>query len=108
MGDSGWTDDFYEIGKRFAPLDVAMIPIAAYEPRWIMQPIHVNPEEAVQIHQAVGPRLSIAMHWGTFPLADEPFDEPLKRLKEALADAELTSDDFCVMQHGETRQLTAK
>lgn len=75
-GDTGYGPDFADIGRRFAPIDVAMIPIGAYDPRGFMQPVHVNPEEAVRIHQDVGSRLSLAMHWGTFRLTLEPLDDP--------------------------------
>ena len=68
---------------RFAPIDLAAIPIGAYEPRWFMQIMHVNPEEAVQIHQDLRARHSVAMHWGTFILTDEPLDEPPHRLAAA-------------------------
>jgi len=104
-GDTGYSADFAEIGRRFASIDLAMIPIGAYEPRWFMQAMHVNPEEAVKIHQDVQARYSVGMHWGTFRLTDEPFDEPPKRLATAVKSAGIAADRFFVMQHGETRKL---
>ncbi len=101
-GDTGYGPDFADIGARFAPIDVAMIPIGAYDPRGFMQPVHVDPEEAVRIHRDVGSRLSLAMHWGTFRLTLEPMEEPPRRLAEALAAQGLNPDAFRVMQHGET------
>ena len=104
-GDTGYSKDFADIGKRFAPIDLALIPIGAYNPRGFMRPVHVDPEEAVRIHQDVGSTLSVGMHWGTFRLTLEPLDEPPRRLAQALSDAKIPPERFWVMQHGETRLL---
>lgn len=104
-GDSGYSPDFKDIGQRFGPMDLSLIPIGAYEPRWFMQSMHVNPEEAVQIHQDVHSRCSVAMHWGTFRLTPEPMDEPPRRLAAAREGAGVGVDEFLVMQHGETRRM---
>jgi N-acyl-phosphatidylethanolamine-hydrolysing phospholipase D len=101
-GDTGYGPDFTAIGARFAPIDVAMIPIGAYDPRGFMRPVHVDPEEAVRIHQDVGSRLSLGMHWGTFRLTLEPLDEPPQRLRAALDAAGIPADRFRVLAHGET------
>lgn len=107
-GDSGYSPDFKEIGHRLGPFKLAAIPIGAYEPRWFMKPMHVNPQEAVQVHQDVKSLFSVGMHWGTFPLTYEPPDEPPKRLAAARRSAGLTANEFAVMQHGETRILEAR
>lgn len=104
-GDTGYSRDFHDIGEKFAPMDVSLLPIGAYDPRDFMRPVHVNPEEAVRIHQDVGSRFSVAMHWGTFRLTLEPLDEPPRRLMEALRRDGIEADRFIVMQHGETRNL---
>jgi N-acyl-phosphatidylethanolamine-hydrolysing phospholipase D len=104
-GDTGYSKDFRDIGKRFAPIDLALVPIGAYEPRWFMRAMHVNPEEAVRIHRDVGARRSVAMHWGTFRLTEEPLDEPPRALAQALAAAGVAPEDFWILQHGETRAL---
>jgi N-acyl-phosphatidylethanolamine-hydrolysing phospholipase D len=104
-GDTGYSVDFADIGARFAPIDLALLPIGAYEPRWFMHAMHVNPDEAVQIHQDIGSRQSVAMHWGTFRLTEEPLDEPPHRLRRALDAAGIPHERFWVMQHGETRSL---
>ena len=102
-GDTGYSNDFKDIGERCGPIDIALIPIGAYEPRWFMAPMHVNPEEAVQIHQDVRARVSLAMHWGTFRLTTEPVDEPPKRLAAARAAAGLPAQAFQVLLPGESR-----
>ena len=65
-GDTGYSKDFKDIGKRFPQMDVSLIPIGAYAPRWFMKDMHCHPEEAVQIHLDVNSQKSIGMHWGTF------------------------------------------
>ena len=104
-GDSGYSPDFAEIGRRLGPFDLAAIPIGAYEPRWMMRPHHVNPEEAVQLHLDVRSRRSVAIHWGTFVLTDEPLDEPPKRLRDALHTRGVSEDEFLILRHGETLHL---
>jgi len=100
-GDTGYGKIFRHIGELFAPIDLALLPIGAYDPRWFMSPVHVAPEEAVNIHQDIGARQSVAMHWGTFVLTDEPMDEPPRRLRLAQARQGLSESEFRVMQHGE-------
>jgi N-acyl-phosphatidylethanolamine-hydrolysing phospholipase D len=101
-GDSGYTGVFQEIGRRFGPFDLAAIPIGAYEPRWFMRHHHISPEEAVRVHQDVRAKRSVAIHWGTFRLTDEPLDEPPKALDTALGEAGIPREDFRVLKHGET------
>ncbi|KAF0852774.1 mitochondrial N-acyl-phosphatidylethanolamine-hydrolysing phospholipase D [Andalucia godoyi] len=83
-GDTGYNPElFVEIGRRCGPIDIAAIPIGAYEPRGFMCPQHVNPKEAVMIHKEANVRQSYGIHWGTFILTDEPLDEPPKETKIA-------------------------
>ena len=101
-GDTGYCPVFREIGDRFGPMDLAIIPIGAYEPRWFMKPMHVSPEEAIQIHLDTRARKSVASHWGTFRLTDEPLGEPPVRLRAGLEAAKLTVGEFVVPKIGET------
>ncbi|XP_066448078.1 N-acyl-phosphatidylethanolamine-hydrolyzing phospholipase D isoform X2 [Eleutherodactylus coqui] len=104
-GDTGYCAAFEQIGKRFGPFDVAAIPIGAYEPRWFMKYQHVDPEEAIRIHADVRAKKSIGIHWGTFALANEHYLDPPIKLKEALERYGLTSEEFFVVNHGESRLL---
>ena len=89
-----------------------MIPIGAYEPRWFMQRVHVNPEEAVRIYQdviaahpaAAGP-LMLAIHWGTFRLTAEPMDEPPRLTVERWRSVGLDAERLWVARFGKTRSL---
>ena len=84
-GDTGYWRHFREIRARCGPIDVALLPIGAYEPRWFMAPVHLNPAEALRAGRELGARRLVAMHWGTFDLADEPIDEPPRELARRLA-----------------------
>lgn len=101
-GDSGYFSGFEQIGAQFAPIRLAMIPIGAYRPRWFMHPIHINPEEAVKVHQEVGAQFSVGMHWGTFAMAEEPKREPPIYLGKAKEEAGLQEDGFVTMAFGES------
>ena len=102
-GDTGYFGGFAEIGKRFGPIDLAAMPIGAYLPREMMGFVHVNPEEAVRAAVDVGARRVLAMHFGTFDLADEPLDEPPQRFRAEAARLGLGEDRAWVMKVGETR-----
>jgi len=83
-GDTGYNDRIFTgIGERCGPFDFALIPVGGYDPRWFMKDMHVNPEEAVQVHNDIHSKYSLGIHWGTFPLTAEPVDEPPQRLQEA-------------------------
>jgi N-acyl-phosphatidylethanolamine-hydrolysing phospholipase D len=105
-GDTGYNPfQFKEIGHKFKVIDLALISIGAYEPRWFMKDMHINPEEAVQIHQDIGSLYSIAVQWGTFQLTSEPIDDPPLKLKNALASKGIPEEKFEILTIGETRQV---
>jgi L-ascorbate metabolism protein UlaG (beta-lactamase superfamily) len=102
-GDAGYSTHYTEIGKRLGPPDIALLGIGAYAPRWFMKPIHMEPAEAVSAHKDLGAKLSIGMHFGTFQLASEAFDQPLADLKKALEKERVSPDRFITLHEGETR-----
>ena len=103
-GDTGYGDGgiFAAIGGRLPPPDLALIPIGAYEPRWFMQQVHMNPEEAVRAFQALRTRQALAMHFGTFKLTQEAIDAPAHALGVALAAAGIPAEDFALPGFGQT------
>jgi L-ascorbate metabolism protein UlaG (beta-lactamase superfamily) len=107
-GDTGEGPHFNEIRQRLGPLDLALLPIGAYRPRDIMGPIHLSPRDAIAAHQQLGARFSMAIHFGTFPLADDGQREPLELLDRALNEASLSRDDFWVLDFGEGRNLPSR
>lgn len=103
-GDSGLFPGYTHIGARSGSFDAVLLPIGAYEPRWFMKPVHMNPAEAVQAYQELGGNGVFAgMHWGTWRLTDEDPLEPPTRTREAWESAALDPDDLWIARHGETR-----
>jgi hypothetical protein len=105
-GDSGYGPHFREIGARLSPIDLALLPIGAYEPRWFMKDIHMNPAEAVQAHLDLGARRSIGMHFGTFQLTPEGIDEPVRELGKALQQRGVPAEQFRPADVGESVRLS--
>ncbi|XP_064604722.1 N-acyl-phosphatidylethanolamine-hydrolyzing phospholipase D-like [Liolophura sinensis] len=104
-GDTGYCTGFKEIGNEYGPFDLSAIPIGAYYPRWFMKSIHVNPEEAVQIHQDIRSKTSVGIHWGTFKMTSEHYLEPKEKLKEAATEQNLPPDSFITVNHGDIHIL---
>ena len=104
-GDTGYCAQFAEIRSRYGVVDVALLPIGAYEPRWFMREQHMNPDEAVRAHLDLGTRLSIATHFGCFQLTDEGIDDPVRELGVALRAHEVAPAKFRVLETGETLRL---
>jgi N-acyl-phosphatidylethanolamine-hydrolysing phospholipase D len=102
-GDTGMFAGFEEIGDRLGPFDLAALPIGAYEPRRMMAPAHLSPEEAVDAAVAVQAKRSVAVHFGTFDLSDEPVDEPPRRFRAASVGVGRGDAVDWVLSIGETR-----
>jgi N-acyl-phosphatidylethanolamine-hydrolysing phospholipase D len=103
-GDSGYFDGFKAAGDRLGPFDLAALAIGAYVPAAIMQFTHTTPEQAVQASIDLRSRVLLGIHWGTFDLADEPLDEPPRRLVAEAARRGLARDRLWVPKLGETRR----
>ena len=101
-GDTGYGPHFREIAARLSPIDFALIPIGAYEPRWFMKDIHMNPAEAVQAHLDLEAAESLAMHFGTFQLTPEGIDDPPRELGKALLERGVPAERFKVLAVGES------
>lgn len=104
-GDSGYSGDFARIGAAFGAVDLALLPIGAYAPRWFMRGEHMDPADAVRAYQDVHAKRAFGVHWGTFELTDEPLDEPPRKLAQAVQAAGLAPDRFTVLRHGQTMLL---
>ena len=81
-GDTAYSDVFKEIHNTFGDIDICLLPIGAYAPKYMMETSHTTPEEAYQIFKDLGGKTMIPMHYGTYDLSDEPLGEPIKRLRK--------------------------
>jgi len=107
-GDSAYSPLFQEVRQRLGPIDFALLPIGAYEPRWFMQAVHMNPAEAVQAHLDLDASESIGMHFGTFQLTTEGIDEPLRALDEARRAKNIAPSRFRTLGFGESLRVEAR
>lgn len=104
-GDSGYGERFAEIGRRHPGIDLAMMPIGAYAPRWFMGSAHVDPAEAVQATLDAGATRMAWMHWGTFVLSQEPMTEPPRLARDAWLRTGRSPEDLWELAIGESRVL---
>tara|TARA_B100001059_G_C17832667_1_gene585755 strand:+ start:313 stop:1434 length:1122 start_codon:yes stop_codon:yes gene_type:complete len=102
-GDTGYNPyQFKEIGLALGEVDLAMIPIGAYEPRWFMKTQHVNPSDAVKIFKDINAKSAFGIHWNTFVLTAEAVDEPPKALEKALQKNGINAEQFQAINIGST------
>jgi L-ascorbate metabolism protein UlaG (beta-lactamase superfamily) len=85
---------FKQIGDLRGPFDLGLIPIGAYEPRYLMSPVHANPYDSVNIFADTRCKRALGIHWGTWVLTDEEVLEPPRMLKHALKWKGLAEDDL--------------
>jgi len=104
-GDTALFDGFRDISARLGPIDWALLPIGAYEPRWFMEAQHMNPEDALAAFEMLGAARFVAMHWGTFRLTDEHPAEPPARTRELWQARGLAPERLWLLDVGETRAL---
>lgn len=110
-GDTAYHPEFGAIAARHGAFDLVLLPVGAYEPRWFMGSVHMNPEDALAAyadlgaaHPGVRPPDLLPIHWGTFRLTDEPVGEPPVRLRARWTDAGLPDGALWLAAHGQTRR----
>jgi N-acyl-phosphatidylethanolamine-hydrolysing phospholipase D len=110
-GDTGLHPEFATIAGRCGPFDLAILPIGAYEPRWFMGSVHMNPEDCAkalgQLDRAQNgkPIVVAAAHWGTFKLTDEPMNEPPQKMRDVWRAEGRNEEQLWIFRHGETRSM---
>jgi N-acyl-phosphatidylethanolamine-hydrolysing phospholipase D len=104
-GDTGYFHGFAELGRRFAPIDVALLPIGAYEPRWFMQYRHMDPRDALLAFRDLRAGSMVPLHWGVFNLTDEPVDLAPRVLTALAEEMGIALDSVRPLAIGERRLL---
>ena len=100
-GDTGYGKVFKMINEKYGDMDIGLIPIGAYAPRWFMKDAHVNPKEALKIFNDLKLKKAFGIHFGTFKdLTDEPRLKPIKDLKIALEELAMDKGDFIAPDFG--------
>lgn len=102
VGDSGYGEGVYfkPLRERYGSFRLAILPIGAYAPRWMMAYSHMNPQEAVQAFKDIGAVHAVAHHFGTVQLTDEPIDAPTTGLAEALTEQGIDPARFRALRPG--------
>ena len=99
-GDTGYGDFFSEIARKIAPIRLSFLPIGAFKPEWFMSPIHTSPRDALRIHKEINSPVSIAMHYGTFPLADDGQHEPEMETRRLMQELNIPENNFLILKEG--------
>lgn len=99
-GDTAYFKGFKEIGERY-DIDLAILSVGAYEPRWFMKQSHMNPAETVQALKDLKAKSMFIVHWGTFRLGDEPVHMPPEDVRRELQKTDMV-DRFLNIKHGDT------
>lgn len=108
-GDTGYFHGFRDIGQKFPNIDVAMLPIGAWQPREFLRYQHMGPEDALRAFTDLGAKMMIPMHWGAFPLSQEPLAEPMVTLQDLLAtDYAALSPNTKILSIGESWPLPTR
>jgi L-ascorbate metabolism protein UlaG (beta-lactamase superfamily) len=108
-GDTAAGAHFQAVRERFGAMTLSLLPIGAYAPRWFMQNVHMDPDEALQASLTLESQTSLAIHFATFDLADDAYDAPthaLARAVQQLADSPAGAD-FRVLPFGEAAIVRA-
>lgn len=107
-GDTALHPEFGDIGAKLGPFDLVLLPIGAYEPRWFMRTVHMNPADAIEAYRAIVEASGrgcpcVPIHWGTFRLTDEPMDEPPRLFHELWEKAGFSAELLWTMAVGKTK-----
>jgi L-ascorbate metabolism protein UlaG (beta-lactamase superfamily) len=102
-GDTGYGSFVEKLHEHYPSFRLAFLPIGAFRPTWFMAPVHISPDQAFQMHHELHVETSIAMHFGTFHLADDHQDEPPERIHTLCDDAKGKGEtpNFIVLENGE-------
>ena len=100
-GDSGYNTHYKDIGSEF-DIDISFLPIGAYKPGFLLKYVHQDPFDAAQAHIDLGSTISFPMHYDTFSLAAEGYQETIDEFEQALKKTSLTEEKFKKLHVGQS------
>ena len=100
-GDTGYSRIFDLIYKKYGAPNISFLPIGSYKPRWYMEDHYMNPDDAVKAHLDLHSRKSVAIHFATFQIADNSYQEPTSALIKA-ANRHQLNTPFIIPVFGKT------
>ncbi len=100
-GDTAYSPHFTEIAQEFPDIHLTLMPIGAYLPRWFMREVHVSPDEAIRAYEDLAARKMLGIHWGTYDLADEDWDQPKRETISAAEAKRLAPENICILDVGQ-------
>jgi N-acyl-phosphatidylethanolamine-hydrolysing phospholipase D len=103
-GDTGYSDLFKEIRKRYGKIDICLMPISA----WFQRNWHFAPEDAIQAAQDLGCEVLIPWGWGTWIMSYEHILDPPRRLQYAWDQMKPKDMELHILKMGETYSLDIK
>jgi len=106
MGDTAYGHFLKEIKEKFSHFRLAILPIGSYEKRWFMKTQHMNPDDAVRVHEMLKVAKSVAIHFGTFEEhPEQAIDAHEKDLRIALKKYNVPESEFWILKFGKGREV---
>jgi L-ascorbate metabolism protein UlaG (beta-lactamase superfamily) len=100
-GDSAYGAHFRRIYEKYGAPRVSLLPIGAYEPRWFMYRMHMNPDEAVRAYLDLHSESSIGIHFGLIDNAGESYEAPVDDLIAARRAHGVDATSFVAPHYGQ-------
>lgn len=104
-GDTGYGKFFKKIKENLGAPDLSLIPIGAYEPRWFMKDAHLNPKDSLQAFKDLESKKMIGIHFGTFKLTDEGYNDPIVTLREEIKASNMDPEKIIIPIFGKAYSI---
>lgn len=100
-GDTAYDAQLFKKIRTKFDIDVLLMPIGAYSPRWILKSEHTNPDEALKTMNILRAKIMIPIHWGSFMFALDTPKRPIKILKKRIEGTNL-ENKIKILKNGES------
>jgi L-ascorbate metabolism protein UlaG (beta-lactamase superfamily) len=104
-GDTGYFGGFRAIGRVFGGIDVACLPLGAYEPRWFMAAQHMSPEQSLDAFHELDATHFVGMHWAAYDLSDEAIEAGPELVRQLAVERSVPSERLHVLAPGGSLSL---